>query len=58
MANQPTTVQRIAAEAYRIWEGLGCPHGQDQKHWFQAEQNIINADKKAASKKKTTAPAK
>ena len=30
----------IAARAYELWQQSGCPHGQDQEHWFQAEREL------------------
>lgn len=30
----------VAARAYEIWQQSGCPHGQDQEHWFRAEQEL------------------
>jgi hypothetical protein len=32
--------QRIRSRAREIWESGGCPHGQDQEHWLQAESEI------------------
>ncbi len=32
----------IQHRAYVIWQEEGCPHGQDQRHWLQAEQEITN----------------
>ena len=30
----------IAHRAYMIWMECGCPHGQSQHHWLQAEQEL------------------
>lgn len=30
----------IAARAYQIWEGAGCPAGSEIKHWLQAEEEL------------------
>ncbi len=30
----------IRQRAYEIWETRGCPHGCDEEHWLQAEQEI------------------
>jgi hypothetical protein len=30
----------IAARAYELWRASGCVHGNDQAHWFQAEQEL------------------
>ena len=34
------TQDRIEKRAYQIWLREGCPHGRDQEHWRQAEQEI------------------
>jgi Protein of unknown function (DUF2934) len=33
-------IERIRSRAREIWESCGCPHGQDQEHWLQAESEI------------------
>ncbi|MBU0556726.1 MAG: DUF2934 domain-containing protein [Alphaproteobacteria bacterium] len=33
--------QDIKARAYEIWEAEGRPHGRDQAHWQQAEQDVL-----------------
>lgn len=30
--------ETLRKTAYRIWEELGRPHGQDFEHWLQARQ--------------------
>ncbi len=30
----------VAMRAYQIWRESGCAHGNDQAHWFQAEQEL------------------
>ena len=32
--------EKIAERAYQIWQESGCPSGQDQDHWFQAEREL------------------
>ena len=32
---QPAHIQ---TRAYYLWMKAGCPHGQDQRFWFQAER--------------------
>jgi hypothetical protein len=34
---------RIAREAYAIWEFSGCPAGRALEHWLEAEQRIGGA---------------
>lgn len=31
----------IATRAYKIWQQQGCPDGCEEKHWWQAEQEIL-----------------
>jgi hypothetical protein len=31
---------RIAARAREIWEKRGCPYGQDEKIWLEAEEQL------------------
>jgi hypothetical protein len=33
-------IGRITTRAHEIWESCGCPQGQDQEHWLQAESEI------------------
>jgi hypothetical protein len=35
--------ERIAELAYQLWQASGCPHGQDQDHWFRAERELRTA---------------
>lgn len=30
----------VAMRAYQIWRENGCAHGNDQAHWFRAEQEL------------------
>ncbi|HEX9242154.1 MAG TPA: DUF2934 domain-containing protein [Anaeromyxobacter sp.] len=30
----------VATRAYELWQKNGRPHGKDQEHWFQAEQEL------------------
>lgn len=32
--------EKIAARAYEIWQEAGCPHGQNEAHWYQAEREL------------------
>jgi hypothetical protein len=40
MINDSELEQRILERAHQIWEEEGRPHGRDQEHWRQAEQEI------------------
>jgi hypothetical protein len=31
---------KVAARAYQKWMQKGCPHGQDQQDWLEAEAEI------------------
>jgi hypothetical protein len=35
------TPEEIAVCAYALWESENRPHGRDQAHWFQAEQQLM-----------------
>ncbi|MHC5004377.1 MAG: DUF2934 domain-containing protein [Planctomycetota bacterium] len=35
------TREQIARRAYEIWMAAGCPDGQDQCHWFEAETQLM-----------------
>jgi hypothetical protein len=37
------TESEIAAVAYRLWQGNGCPVGSDREDWFRAEAMLKNA---------------
>ena len=30
----------VAMRAYQLWRESGCTHGNDQAHWFRAEQEL------------------
>ena len=30
----------VALRAYEIWQECGCPHGQDEEHWYRAEREL------------------
>ena len=30
----------VASRAYELWLESGCKHGNDQEHWFRAEQEL------------------
>ena len=32
---------RIRERAYEIWVATGCSHGDAERHWFTAEQEIL-----------------
>ncbi len=34
------SVESIATRAYQIWRESGGAHGNDQAHWFRAEQEL------------------
>ena len=38
----------IKVMAYNIWEEQGCPDGRDCEHWFLAESQWEEKQKKAA----------
>ncbi len=33
--------ERIRERAYEIWMAAGCRHGEAERHWFAAEQEIL-----------------
>ncbi len=34
------SIESIATRAYQIWRESGGAHGNDQAHWFRAEQEL------------------
>ena len=55
--------QKIAERAYHIWLGTGGGHGDHERHWLQAERELMEATKSegkpqsdARSRKKTAKP--
>jgi hypothetical protein len=43
--NSPDAVlrQRIGERAYHIWLEGGCGHGDHERHWLQAEREVMDA---------------
>ncbi len=39
-APSSTTHDQIAARAKAIWQANGCPSGQDEKNWLEAERQL------------------
>ncbi|HEX9052443.1 MAG TPA: DUF2934 domain-containing protein [Anaeromyxobacter sp.] len=39
-APRPPPADAVASRAYELWRQSGCTHGNDQAHWFQAEQEL------------------
>lgn len=42
-AQLPTTeqaVEKVRLAAYFLWEKAGCPHGEDERFWYEAERNF------------------
>jgi hypothetical protein len=37
------TESEIAALAFQLWQGNGCPDGSDREDWFRAEVILTNA---------------
>ena len=50
-------LDRIRDIAYRLWLEAGQPHGQDEAHWFAAEQ-LANDEASSATPKPRKAPAR
>jgi hypothetical protein len=49
-------IRRLTAvRAYEMWENQGRPHGRDQIHWRQAEQDVMQC-LASASRAADTAP--
>ena len=38
------TQESIAVRAYELWQERGCPEGQSEIDWFQAEEELLNRD--------------
>jgi len=45
--NNPDEVfrQKIEERAYHIWLESGCGHGDHERHWLQAERELLEATK-------------
>lgn len=39
-AAAPPSPDAVAMRAYQIWREAGSAHGNDQAHWFRAEQEL------------------
>lgn len=39
-AAHATNHQSVAALAYELWQGRGCPEGSPEEDWFRAEQAL------------------
>ncbi len=37
---QQTRLERAQKRAYALWEQAGCPEGQNEEFWVQAERDI------------------
>ena len=37
--------QRIEERAYHIWLENGCGHGDHERHWFEAERELMETAK-------------
>ena len=37
--------QRIEERAYHIWLASGCGHGDHERHWFEAERELMETAK-------------
>lgn len=40
MSAKPVSHAEIAQRAYEIWQANGCPEGQQDANWLQAEREI------------------
>jgi hypothetical protein len=36
----PLTHEQIAQRAHEIWQSRGCPWGDEDKYWFEAEKQL------------------
>ncbi|MFO1452544.1 MAG: DUF2934 domain-containing protein [Opitutaceae bacterium] len=43
-----TTTDLVARRAYELWEQEGCTHGNDLRHWFEAERQLRSTPPPAA----------
>ncbi len=49
------THAEIAAEAEVLWRQKGCPHGDDEAIWLEAERQLFNVPRLARGRAETTA---
>ena len=47
-AMENPTKEQITHRAYELWEQAGKPEGRDQEFYYQAEQELRDADKSSA----------
>ena len=40
--------RKIAERAYHLWLESGCGHGDHERHWLQAERELMEATKHKA----------
>jgi hypothetical protein len=40
--------RKIAERAYHLWLESGCGHGDHERHWLQAERELMEAAKHKA----------
>lgn len=46
-AHDPAVVRKqIETRAYEIWASSGGAHGDDVKHWLQAENEVLSVQKR------------
>lgn len=38
---EPKNDLDVAAIAYRLWEERGCPQGDAERDWYEAERQVI-----------------
>ena len=41
-ANDALLHEEIQKEAYKIWLADGCRHGDDLRHWLQAQKAVLS----------------
>lgn len=42
LAIEKTSESDVAALAYQLWQGRGCPLGSPEEDWFEAKRQLKN----------------
>lgn len=53
-ASSTISAEAISNRAYELWENEGRPEGSDQRHWFQAEQELRGTSERNGEDSATT----
>ena len=46
-AEEALLKEEIRREAHKLWQAGGCRHGEDLRHWLEAENAVLNRKRKS-----------